>query len=579
MFVTLLVMGVLGTTFLASISGIGLAKQRQQASALATATMEQFRAIDYATIQSGMTCSDVTTDSRITLSGTCGTGTTGTFNPGIAGINEPLVLQTTGASVAPLLPHRRTQTVENVVYTISAYVSRPSATSQAFNLTVITTFSSRASKGTKTIVQRSVGFSPSRCLSSATHPYAGACQASFNGDAGLTKGGINLLNSTDGVSDISGFSGTLLSLGLFSLSSTLNSEQVTKLGGLVTTSRVDENDPSPSTLGGASSSVAADNDPSSVSAGVSTASVSQSSGTLLGLSGPGGILLATPSNGDTGQLDARTSSTASTCLDMTGTAMAVTNQPCSWGAGRRAGSTATFRHYFPSPVNFGTNFTIASIAESPTNARSVVSRVSTAGGTACPTASGAGCVTAQSTRTLGTVALGGLPLTSGGDTPPPGWVSGNSLITVTGLAESAYAEAGVGGRNPSFTRSAGTLTYWDKTTNTFKSLTNFKTLTSDFSVDFGSLFGNYTYNGNNVGIQLSGSMRVGSVTPLAPSISAPDATCKNTACTYSATPASTLVATLVYRISINGAPSSAYALTIDLGTVLARASYKAAFDG
>jgi type II secretory pathway pseudopilin PulG len=579
MFITLLVMGVLGTTFLASISGIALAKQRQQGSALATATMEQFRAIDYATIQSGMTCSDLAGDTRVTLSGGCASGTTGTFAPGIAGISEPLVVQTSGASVAPLLPHRRTQVVENVTYNIAAYVSRPSATSQAFNLTVITTFSSRASKGTRTVIQRSVGFSPSRCLSSATHPYAGACQASFNGDAGLTKGGINLLNATDGVSLIPGFNGTQLSLGLNSLSSTLNSEQVTKLSGLVTTTRVDQLDSSNSSIGGASASTNADNDPASASSGVGTATVSQSSGSLLGLAGSGGILISNPTPSDTGSLDARTASGASTCIDAAGATLSVLNQPCSWGAGRRVGSTSTFKLYFPSPVNFGQNFTIASVAESPTNARSVVSRVGAAGGTACPTTSGAGCVTAQASRSVGTITLGGLPGTSGGDTPPPGWISGNSLINISGLTESGYAEAGPGHRDPSFTRSAGTLTYWDKTTNTFKSLTTFKTLTSDFSADFGTLTGTYKMNSHDVGVQLSGSMRVGSITPVAPAISTPDTTCKTTACNYSATPASTLIATLVYSISIDGAPITSFALTIDLGTVLARVSYKAAFDG
>lgn len=574
MFITLLVMGVLGSTFLASISGIALAKQRQQATALATATMEQFRAIDYATIQSGMTCSDLAGDTRVTLSGACGAGVTGTFTPGIGGISEPLVLQTTGASVAPLLPHRRTQTSENVVYTIGAYVSRPTATSQAFNLSVIVSFASGSSKGTKTVIQRSVGFSPSRCLSSATHPYAGACQASLSGDAGLTKAGINVLNATDGVSTIAGFDGSQLSLSLNSLSATLNSEQITKLGGMVSTSRIDRIAASTASDGGVTANAVADNDPASAGTGIDTKTVTQSVGTALSLVGTGGLLSGSPTTSDTGSLDVRTASAASSCVDAAGAILSVLNQPCTWGTAQRQGTGSSLRLMLPGGAN--TTFALARVAASPAAARAVVARVGTAGAVACPTTSGPGCVTSQASRSVGTVTLGGLPVANGGDIPPVGW--GGSLISITGLTESGFAEAGPGRRNPTFTRSAGTLTYYDVATQSVKTLTNFRTLTSDFVADLGTTVGNYKDGAQDVVISLTGSMRVGAVTPIAPSITAPDATCKTTACSYSATPASTLLATMTYNITINGVAATSFALTVDLGAVLTRATYKAAFD-
>ena len=573
MFVTLIVMAALAGAFIGSISGIALTKQRQSATALATATMEQFRAIDYATVQSGMTCSDVVGDPRVTLSGSCAAGVTGTFAPGIDGINEPLVVQSSGAASAPLKPHLQSKQVENVTYSVGAYVSRTATTSQAYNLTVIVTWSSNVSKGTKTVIQRSVDFSPSRCLSSATHPYAGACQPSFNGDAGLTKAGVSLINADDGVSLIPGFDGTKIDLSLNALSATLGAEQLTTLNGLVTAMRSDSAGSLAGVSGGATANVSADTDPASLSSGVGTGTVNQSGVSTLTLSGTGGWLSSVPTTSDTGTLDARTTSSATSCLDATAAALNVLNQPCSWGAVRPSGTSAALRLALP---NSAPDFTLARVDAATADTRSVVARVAAGGGTACPTASGPGCLTAQASRSVGAVRLGGLPTADDGDVAPTGWTG--SLIKIDGLTESAYAEAGPGHRNPSFTRSAGTLRYYDAPTGTMKTMSDFTSLASDFTADLGTTTGTYYKGSHTTVIKLSGSMRVGAVTPLAPSVSIPDTTCKTSACSYSATPASTLTATLVYDITVDGVSTTRFALTVDLGAVLARASYKAAFD-
>jgi hypothetical protein len=122
------------------------------------------------------------------------------------------------------------------------------------------------------------------------------------------------------------------------------------------------------------------------------------------------------------------------------------------------------------------------------------------------------------------------------------------------------------------------LTYYDAVTSTVKTLSTFKTLASDFVATLGTTTGTYKAGGHTAVISLSGTMRVGAATPLSPSTTAPDLTCKASACLYSATPASTLVATLVYDISLDGVQMTRFAVTVDLGAVLARASYKAAFD-
>lgn len=574
MFVTLLVVSALASAFLGSIKGIALAKQRQAATGIATATMEQFRAIDYGTLSSGMTCSDLAGDTRVTLSGSCAAGVTGTFTPGFGGINEPLVLQTSGPSVAPLNPHKTTRSVENATYTVASYVTRPTASSQSFNLTVVVSWKTSVSKVTKQVVQRSVAFSPSRCLSSATHPYAGACQAGFNGDAGLSKAGIAVVNASDGSSVVPGF-GTLAKLDLdwANLSSTLNAEQITTLSGLLGTTGVTRTGVSDAATGGLSATTSADTDPGSQSSGVSTATVAQPSTSALSVSGTGGTLSMSPTTTDSGSSDARASSTASSCYDASNTLINALNLPCSWGSAQPSGVAAAVALELPAGAP---NWTLASWGPSASAARSVVSRVGVPGGTACPTVVSPGCVTSQASRALGTVSLGRLPVPQTGDTPPVGW--GGALITVSGLQESAYAEAGPGRRAPSFQRTAGTLSYYDVATQTVKTLSNFTTLPSDLAVNLGTTSGTYTKGNHLTVIKITGSMRVGAAAPISPSTSTPDAACKTAACTYSATPASTLTATLVYSITIDGAPATTFAVSVDLGALVARASYKAAFD-
>jgi type II secretory pathway pseudopilin PulG len=574
MFVTLLVIAALAAAFLSSIRGIALAKQRQAATGIATATMEQFRAIDYASLSSGMTCSDLSGDSLVTLSGGCSAGVTGTFAPGFGGISEPLVLQTSGPAAAPLNPHKTTKVVENATYTVASYVSRPSASSQSFNLTVIVSWSSNVSKGTKQIVQRSVAFSPSRCLSSATHPYAGACQAEFNGDAGLSKAGVTVVNADDGVSPIPGL-GTLTKLDLdwANLSSTLNTEQITTLTGLAGATGATSTNGVVTSTGNVSATTAADSDPASASGGVSTGTLAQGVTSALSATGTGGTLTLNPTTTDTGTLDARTSSTASSCYDATSTLLNALNLPCSWGTAQPSGSAAQLNLFLPGGAP---NWALVNYGPSASAARSVVARMGSAGGTACPTTTTPGCVTSQSSRALGTISLGSLPTANGPDTQPVGWPG--SLITVSGLQESAYAEAGPGHRNPTFTRTAGTVSYYDPVSHTVKTVPTFTTRTSDFTVDLGTTTGTYFKGSHTTVITMTGSMTAGSVTPVAPSVSIPDAACKTSACAYSATPTSSLKATIVYDITIDGVAATRIAVNVDLGALVARASYKAAFD-
>ena len=579
MVITLLVMSSLIIVFLGSIRGVALSKQRQAATGLATATMEQFRALDYGTLSAGLYCSDLTgafADPNVTVSGTCGAGGTATLAPAGSSISETLKVQTgtpPAGGIAPITPHVTTKTIEKVTYTTRAYVTVSPTTPAAFNLTVLVSWASNVTRGTKTVTERSVEFSPSRCLSSATHPYSGACQAAFNADAGFASSVITVTDASGG-SNISGFdTAKQLQLALGSLSATLGVEQVTKLTGkLQTTSATLSTDAGTSTSGGTTGAVAADSDPSSTTGGVSTAAPSQGSVSTVSASGPAGVLSAVPLSSGSGQLDAEVSSSHTSCQDAAGAPIDDYQRPCTWGSRLSSGTAGKVSLQLP---NGAPNFTVASVGAMPAPARATVAVIPTAGNTACPTASGAGCVTAQASRSLGAIALGGLPSGSGGDVTPTNW--GGSLISVSGVVERAYADAGIGARTtPQFTRTAGTLNYYDATTSSVQSL-NLASLASDTTVNVAPVTASYFQgSGHRTDITMSATFTAGKSSYS--KVSTPDTTCKTQACSATASPSSTLVAQIFYTISLDGVQTTSFAVAVDLGACVANTSYTAAFD-
>ena len=576
MVVTMLVLASLIIVFLGSIRGVGLSKQRQSATGIATATMEQFRALDYGTLSAGLYCSDLTGDANVTVSGTCGGGGTATLHPAVGSINETVKVQTgtPASAITPIYPHVTTKTVENVTYTSRAYVTVSPTTPAAFNLTVLVSWSSSVTRGTKTITERSVEFSPSRCLSSATHPYSGACQAAFNADAGFANAAITISDASGG-SSLSGFTGAKqLQLSLGSLSTTLGVEQVSKLTGKVqTTMAAATTDSGTSTSGGITGAVAADSDPSSTTGGSQTGSTSQSGVSTVSLSGAAGVLNAVPATGGSGQLDAEVSSGASSCKDYTNTSITQSVQrPCVWGNRQSSGTGGKISLQLP---NGAPNFNVASVGVDPTPARASVAIVAGGGNTACPAAAGAGCVTAQVSRSLGSMSLGGLPSGSGGDVTPAGWTG--SLINLSGVVENAYADSGIGARaTPQFKRTGGTLTYYDATTTSMKTL-DLTSLAADQSVTVAPVTASYFQgSGHRTDITMSATFTAGASSYS--STSAPDTTCKTQPCAASASPSSTLVAQIFYTISIDGVQATSFAVAVDLGACVARTSYTAAFD-
>jgi hypothetical protein len=144
------------------------------------------------------------------------------------------------------------------------------------------------------------------------------------------------------------------------------------------------------------------------------------------------------------------------------------------------------------------------------------------------------------------------------------------------VVESAYSDAGIGARaTPQFTRSAGTLTYYDASTSSVKSL-NLASLASDTQVTVDPVTATYVGGGHTSSITMSAVLTAGRSS--FSSVSKPDTTCKTQACSASASPPSTLVAQIFYTISLDGVQTTTFAVNVDLGACVANTSYTAAFD-
>lgn len=145
---------------LRALEATTMAKQRQQATALANRTMEQVRAMNPSDVEKGLHTSDLVGDANINVA-------SGRFQPTYdPAMCEPLVAgatQTTG----PLYPHRQTTTMGATTYTTQVYVTyatfkpNPPKRDDGFNVTVVATWQSNVTKQkVKVVTVRSRVFAP-----------------------------------------------------------------------------------------------------------------------------------------------------------------------------------------------------------------------------------------------------------------------------------------------------------------------------------------------------------------------------------------------------------------------------------
>ena len=560
-----------------SLSTLSLAKQRQTASQLANQVMEQMRALPYGTVTGGMHCGDLSApapDPNIALVAVGADGScTATFRPTYdASISEALATTSNTTPVTPLAPHVQPPagtTLDGVAYGVRSYVSRAAGSNAGFWLTAVTTWSSPATKGvTKTIAARSRLYSPEGCLALSTHPFSGPCQAFLYGNAGTLGGGLAINSTRAGLGILDGLDVTSAELTLTSVSTRLQAEQVVSAQSGATTSGAQATGGSGSVReGSAGASSAADTDPGTGLANSPPAASPLSQTAIGGLlrSGGGAQLRLEARPGDTGSTLSTVAATGSpACQDAAGSAIS-NGQACASSTVLPSGPAAAT---LTIPTGSGSRTLTLADLPTPTGAtRAHTGRFTAPGGTHCPSTRGAGCVSAGVQRSLGTARMGVLPALQPGDTLTDGVsdlsavIGTTPLVTVDAFADRADSQLGVDTVTGPTAGRSGTLRYWDS--GAFR------------NVPIGGAPASYaispvvaTYGG--VVVRVSGSVTVGAATRTRTGPEGCAAVCVTDAGSGS------VVLALSYEVS--GALTGGFSTSVDLGSVVAQTTYKAAPD-
>ncbi|HEY3549299.1 MAG TPA: prepilin-type N-terminal cleavage/methylation domain-containing protein [Propionicimonas sp.] len=566
MALTLVLMTAVLSVLVSSLRSVKLAHQRQTATSLTTQAMEQLRALDY---------SSVTTDLHTTGPYPMSPGlqyVTGTtfpvFQPTavLPGISEPLIVNQYSAKIMD----PSTTTVDGLTYRVQVYVTDPAPTagqSQAYNLTVITSWSSAVSEGARVVSQRSTLFSPSGCLTAADHPFSGPCQAAYVADAGQSLGGFTL-SADGGTGEITGFNGQMLSLSLPVLSSNLTMEQSANAKGMVGTGEGRATSGSQDVTGGVGASVAVTSDPSAATAQTQTSNAMQSAGEV-SLSGSLGSLVAHAPGGTGGTTSAAIFADPGLCQDGTQLGTGLTTGPA--GARRPCVASSVSAVASDGYLSLRTGLQDAMLLSQGSAgsgfARAVSANLAGPSGTACaastPTILTGSCVRAAVTRTLGTVTV--LPLASAVGAP----AGYRGLWYVDGLQETATSESGRYGAGPTYYRQ-GSLHVWNPSTASYDPAVDLSTFSGSGAptpITLPSMTLTYP---DGLTVTASGTLTVNHTTTTTTSSSGCTTTCT------AGVDGSSAVRALVTFTATRGADTSTFGLAADLGGLLASTSYKAA---
>jgi len=206
----------------------------------------------------------------------------------------------------------------------------------------------------------------------------------------------------------------------------------------------------------------------------------------------------------------------------------------------------------------GTTFAAATIASTGTTSTFGGRFTKTPGATAigCTALSGAGCVAAGVSRTLGAVTLGGGSWSGG--------AAGSGLITVTGYADGTRVERGASQPTTApVTTRAGTIKYWNGSA--------YSTLTLGTSTSTSASTGTVSWTGGGYTVTASGRVLV---TPTATLVTSQAVGCAEDGCSLSA---ETGLVTLSVQYRIDG-PDGVHSFVVatTLGGANAAAGYKAA---
>jgi hypothetical protein len=568
-FVFSVITTALGYVMTGSMVNVAFARQRQVANHLATQAMEQVRALPFATLAAGLDRADLATaDADITVAGS-GSTAVYTFTP----TNETIPTGTSGIAQVPLNPHRQTKVLNGTTYTVAVYPTNYQGSTTSFRATVVVSWTGSFRKGMVAKVStQTLLFSPAGCVSSATHPFASPCQPFLYGTAAMNQGGVTVTGTLLGIS----LNQAVLRAG--ELDSTMQIEQVSAAQGRATTSGVtlDINGQSVQNSGAQAGATASDTDPVSTASPYSQASVTQGSPSTLSASNGYFSLVLTPSPTETGSSISTSNATSSAnlCPDPLGI-----NQndllPCGSGSLQQTGLMSGTFSVGAGAVPMG-NALLGSMAAAPTAAKVFTNRDTAPGSSSCTQAAGDGCLRSEARRSIGTVTLVDLPANLASLRPadiPAGW--SNYLLRASSFSDTVSAESGVGSAAPTATMptggSAPTISYWNGAGYTSMTLAPGPAV----AVPVASVnINDPGFPGGALTIQITADISTGGTVKSDPDGGSCAVPCVRTSA--SAQSASPIAGDITYKITHNGVTLADLIVHVDLGSLLAQTTYKAA---
>jgi Tfp pilus assembly protein PilV len=433
---------------------IGYGRARIQATGVANRVMEDIRGLAYSKITGGIPTSELTSDSRIV-------NCAGEYRfQSCSG--EEIVSSTFDASyeAAWLVPHTGPLSIGKHSGTYSTYVTNDDPTSNPYRVTVIIEWTGGAMAGPNNLVRvQSLFWSPDGCVNSTTHPFAAPCQPFFYGQVEAPQ---PLLSVTGQLYDFA-IDFDSLEVTLPGVASTTQEEQTTDLDATSTLSGITFVDSAGTeTAGDQQVQAHADNKAETatgMTGGGSSTDVTADtlSRTVTGCCGQIG-LRATVAAGD---LEGRSVSVDASGVDTYAcptTGVRETDLlPCSSAQARQVGTATVevLHSHVLTPVGAANLLRVVGPA---TNTTVKIDRE--------PAGTNEdGLIDVQTSRTLGTVQLGGFP--TSGMTAPTGMSSTatndtNYCVRLVGYSDTARAVAGERtATNPAASISAGTFYYYN----------------------------------------------------------------------------------------------------------------------
>lgn len=518
---------------------LAFARQRQAANGIANQLLEDVRGLAYATLEKGLSTSDLPGDPMIVG---CADGPYFEVCPPDPGA-EKIVASPSLPDVAPLVPHRGTFGAPDypTTYAWSVYVTEANDAPEAgaYRVTSLVTWENAQRGGTGEVQAQTLVFSPEGCVNPSTHPFAAPCESFYRGFGTVDPGSV----VTKGSVQTMAFDSMILTLP--EVRADVQEEQATLVTGSVRLPGGQRIVGGVETGAGlAAAGTAADDDPGSPATDHDSASVLPQPGESVSVLGDDKWLKVEVAGGDDAQTTSTTAASGSSpCVGQ------VNGQPCGYGEIRPTGQTRKLL-YMGAAVGTTSLVTFHS-QTSP----------STAYGLRDTPAGDEGLVRETVVRRLPTIGIGGLPSSIAG---PAGW-NGHAIRLVSYEA-TAEAEAGVGTDAPTATIISGALEIWNGSGYDVVPIT-----ASGGDVVFPSLsYSAQNSQGETITVQIDATLTV-QASSTTETIS--EAGNRTLAEAILGTP---LAGTVHYRLQRAGALIADLSLDVQLGSAAARAAFQEA---